>query len=69
MHKPFHWFIQHIYPQYKIDWILVEPLLQSRKLHKGEFAHAPDHEANAPQPRQYTHLPESVSMSSPQAVA
>lgn len=37
MHKPFYLFIQQIYPQCKIDWLLVEPLLQSRKLNKGEF--------------------------------
>lgn len=37
MYKPLHLFIQQISPQFKIDWMLVEPLLESKRLNKGEY--------------------------------
>lgn len=37
MYEPFYSFIQQLLPQFKIDLMLVEPLLESRKVHKGEF--------------------------------
>lgn len=37
MYEPLRLFIEQISPQFKIDWMLVEPLLKARKLSKGEF--------------------------------
>ncbi|AFY75077.1 cyclic nucleotide-binding protein [Synechococcus sp. PCC 7502] len=37
MYEPLHLFIQKILPQFAIDWVLVEPLLEARNLRKGEF--------------------------------
>ncbi len=37
MCKPFYEFIQQLLPEHKIDVTLVEPLLVSRKVYKGEF--------------------------------
>jgi CRP-like cAMP-binding protein len=37
MHEPLRSFIQQILPQFTMDWMLVEPLLQTRNLCKGEF--------------------------------
>ncbi|XGW00161.1 MAG: Crp/Fnr family transcriptional regulator [Leptolyngbya sp. BL-A-14] len=37
MYKPLAFFIQQIAPQFAVDWSLVEPLLRSRHLGKGEF--------------------------------
>lgn len=37
MHEPLRSFIQQILPQFTMDWVLLEPLLQTRKLCKGEF--------------------------------
>jgi CRP-like cAMP-binding protein len=37
MYKPFYEFIRQILPEFKIDVAVVEPLLESRKVYKGEF--------------------------------
>lgn len=37
MYELLHSFIQQLFPQCKVDLTLVEPLLESRKVHKGEF--------------------------------
>jgi CRP-like cAMP-binding protein len=37
MYEPLHLFIQQISPQFQIDWMLVEPLLESKRLNKGEY--------------------------------
>lgn len=37
MYELLHSFIQQIFPQCKVDLTLVEPLLESRRVHKGEF--------------------------------
>lgn len=37
MYEPLQLFIQQISPQFAMDWMLVEPLLEARKLDKGEF--------------------------------
>ncbi len=37
MYEPFYAFIQKLLPQFKIDWMLIEPFLESRKVRKGEF--------------------------------
>ena len=37
MHEPFYAFIQGILPEFKIDTALIEPLLKSAKVRKGEF--------------------------------
>jgi CRP-like cAMP-binding protein len=37
MHEPLRLFIQEILPQFAMDWVLVEPLLQVRNLRKGEY--------------------------------
>jgi CRP-like cAMP-binding protein len=37
MHEPLRSFIQQTLPQFTMDWMLVEPLLQVRDLRKGEF--------------------------------
>lgn len=44
MHELLRLFIQSIYPQFKIDWLTVEPLLETRKLNRGEILF---HEGNA----------------------
>ncbi|MEA5566166.1 Crp/Fnr family transcriptional regulator [Anabaena sp. UHCC 0399] len=37
MYELLHSFIQQLFPQCQIDLTLVEPLLESRKVHQGEF--------------------------------
>jgi len=37
MYEPFYKFIQQLLPEFKIDLALVEPLLESRKVYRGEF--------------------------------
>ena len=37
MYELLHSYIQQIFPQCKVDLRLVEPLLESRRVHKGEF--------------------------------
>jgi CRP-like cAMP-binding protein len=37
MYEPLRSFIQKTLPQFTIDWMLVEPLLEIRNLRKGEF--------------------------------
>ncbi len=37
MYEPFYEFIRQLLPEFKIDVTLVEPLLESRKVYKGEF--------------------------------
>ncbi|WP_414551142.1 Crp/Fnr family transcriptional regulator [Anabaena sp. CCY 0017] len=37
MYEPFYEFIRQILPEFTIDLNLVEPLLESRKVYKGEF--------------------------------
>lgn len=37
MYEPFYKFIQQLLPEFKIDFTLVESLLESRKVYKGEF--------------------------------
>jgi len=37
MYEPFYEFIQQLLPEFKISLTLVEPLLESRKVYKGEF--------------------------------
>ncbi|KAB8314599.1 Crp/Fnr family transcriptional regulator [Tolypothrix campylonemoides VB511288] len=37
MYEPFYKFIQQLLPEFNIDLTLVEPLLESRKVYKGEF--------------------------------
>ncbi|BAZ70535.1 MAG: Crp/Fnr family transcriptional regulator [Pelatocladus maniniholoensis HA4357-MV3] len=37
MYEPFYEYIQQLLPEFKIPRILIEPLLEPRKIHKGEF--------------------------------
>ncbi|MBD2231721.1 Crp/Fnr family transcriptional regulator [Phormidium tenue] len=37
MHEPLGLFIHHIFPQFTMDWSLVEPHLETRSLKKGDF--------------------------------
>lgn len=37
MHEPLRSFVQQIFSQFTMDWTLVEPLLHTRNLRKGEF--------------------------------
>lgn len=37
MHEPLRLFIQSIFPQFEVDWLIVEPLLKTRKLNRGEM--------------------------------
>ncbi|WGV28439.1 Crp/Fnr family transcriptional regulator [Halotia branconii] len=37
MYEPFYEFIRQFLPEFKIDVTIVEPLLESRKVYKGEF--------------------------------
>ncbi len=37
MYEPFYQFIQQLLPEFKIDLMLVAPLLKSREVRKGEF--------------------------------
>lgn len=37
MYEPFYEFIRQLLPEFKIDVTLIEPLLESRKVYKGEF--------------------------------
>ncbi|NEU75612.1 Crp/Fnr family transcriptional regulator [Hassallia byssoidea VB512170] len=37
MYEPFYAFLQELFPEFKIDFRLIEPLLECRKVDKGEF--------------------------------
>ncbi|QLE59585.1 Crp/Fnr family transcriptional regulator [Nostoc sp. TCL26-01] len=37
MYEALYLFIEKIYPQFKVDSLLIDPLLNLRKLHKGDF--------------------------------
>ncbi|SRR5579883_564217 len=37
MYEPLRLFIQSIFPQFRVDWLIVEPLLETRKLNRGEM--------------------------------
>lgn len=37
MYESFYTFIQQLFPDFKIDFLLLEPLIKSKKLHRGEF--------------------------------